>query len=135
MAAIYQWFVSGEFLFTTTIYPIEALDQLNWAAEVTGGGTNGIAFDYSRFAVLPLDGALDRIWYESGVSVDAAAFGVLPLDSELDQIWFQTGVPVDNTQFGAIPLDSTMDLALVTHDVQPYEALDLAAWVTGGGTF
>lgn len=135
MAAIYQWFVSGEFLFTTTVYPIEALDQLNWSASISGGATFGVAQDAAQFFMQVLNGELEAILYTTGIQNDDMDFTVTPLDSAMDQILFSTGIDVDELQFAATPIDSTMDLALVKHDVQPYEALDLAAWVTGGGTF
>ena len=46
MAAIYQWFPSGDWIIlTTTLYPVEFSDSLNFSVDITGGELRPIPGD------------------------------------------------------------------------------------------
>jgi hypothetical protein len=49
MAAIYQWFPTSEVTYTTTLYPIEAKDGMNFAFDIDIGGLTDVAVDPARY--------------------------------------------------------------------------------------
>ena len=71
MAAIYQWFVGDEVVFTTTLYPIDVTEQLQLMATSNPGGyLYNFPVDYSTLAPTMQNIEIDQILLEADVGAD-----------------------------------------------------------------
>lgn len=121
----------SEFLLTSPPYPIEAIDEVVWAAEPTGGESLGVVTEKMEFSASALNSDLDRILLKSGTNVEELEFSTTALNSELEAILLESGTNVEELQFSTTALDSTLEFALVRH-TNPEEEMDWSAVPTGG---
>lgn len=134
MAAIYQWFVGDEVVYTTTLYPIDVTDGLQLYA-----ATN----PYGNLTIFPVDNTT------TDSSVTDIYIEVLLLTSNVEDDYTTTDSSVTNIyidlllQTGDVGDDSTttdssvtqiyIDELLVTCDT-PDESLQLSCTVNAAGS-
>jgi len=125
MAAIYQWFVGKEVVYTTTLYPLEAGDALDFTVTLEEFSMSALPEDFMEFGVTFLSGLLEDILIEWGPPDDAVDFGVTFVSGLLETILIDWGPPDDYGEFGVTFISGLLEDKLV-EIYAPDEALNMA---------
>jgi hypothetical protein len=119
MAAIYMWYVLDDVIVTTTLYPVESSDGVEFSVSLALGILRQIHNTNMSVQVLPLDGTLTTILLDTEANPTEFAVSTLPLDSLLTTILNERDA--DPTDFGVstLPLDGVLTTQLVTIQAPP----------------
>lgn len=120
MAAIYQWYVEQEIIFTTPLYPVEGVEGLNWAATVSGVYSLGVSKSATIGQAIFVEGLLETIKIYGLVAPSATIGWALFTEGELFQIFIDASGAPSATIGTAIFTEGTLDARKVTH-IQPNE--------------
>jgi hypothetical protein len=124
MAAIYQWFDFLEEEYTTTLYPVEVVELLEFTCELEGGGLYNIIEDEVDINGNLLSAELYQILISTTSPYDDADIDGDLLSADLYQILISTTSPYDNADINGDLLDCTLLDLLVIVDT-PDESLQL----------
>lgn len=129
MAAIYQWFVSYEQVFTTTLYPIEVVDSLEISAELTGGFVQDILQDHLDSVQDINDAEMTQILISESVADTMYSLQDI-FDAEMQTILLDTSVDdsLDSIQSFS---DAEME-AILIRALTPDDELQISCELTGG---
>ena len=131
MAAIYMWIEDQEVIVTTTLYPIEVIDGVDFAISLVSGLTQEVIEDAYDFSVTVLDVGLIEVLISEGPFDDAYDFSVTVLDVGLEQVLISEGPFDDAYDFTVTVLDVGLELKLVT-GLMPDEGIDFAISLVSG---
>lgn len=134
MAAIYQWFVGDEVVYTTTLYPIDVTDGLQlYAATNPYGNLSIFPVDYTTTDANISDVYLDVVLLSGDTGEDYTT-----TDSSIPNIYIDLLLQSGDTGEDYSTTDSSMidiyiDELLVTCDT-PDESLQLSCTVNAAGS-
>ena len=119
MAAIYQWYVNEEIVFTTPLYPVEEVELLNWGADITGAASLGVPIDFmTTFSGGPLGGDIELVRLDGDAWWDPLTTFASPLGGDLETVRIYGDAWWDPmTTFGSV-LGGDLLYAKVEH-IQP----------------
>lgn len=128
MAAIYQWFVNVEVIFTTTLYPITDINSLNVSSAVLDGDIRPIPNEAIDTLDLALLGGSLEVWLYDLNGPDEYIDGpiVSLIAGILESALVQSVPPDDYMEFTSLTLiGGSMAPYLITVD-SPDEKLDVS---------
>lgn len=134
MAAIYQWYPSGVFLYTTPPYTIENVDEINWTVSLQESYSLGVVIEDVHFSAGMQNGTLVDVYIASDVQSDDVHFSAGILDSTLVDIFLETGVHTDDIHFSAGVVSGEIALGVVRHLEQPAENIDFTPSFQSGSS-
>lgn len=123
MAAIYQWYWEEAIIFTTKLYPVEEVESLDIAADLTSLSTLGVPVDladWGPYAVISAELELIKInadaWY------DEADWGPKDvISAELEVIKIYADAWYDEADWGPHDfISAELEFAKIEH-IQPNE--------------
>lgn len=131
MAAIYMWF-DGTIVYTTTLYPVDATDAIDFGGTLASGSMQEPPNDDAQYSEgVPLNGTYIQLrwFYSYGPESDDAQYSEgVPLDGTYIQLrWFYSyGPESDQAQWvEGVPLDGTYISKRVWAD-SPDEKIDFS---------
>lgn len=134
MAAIYQWIIGDEVVYTTTLYPIEAEDSLQLTVTVQDGGyLSNFPVDNVSFSWSPEQFELVTLLLSSNTDTDYVQFEWEPREFELVELLLSANTDVDYVQFEWAPIDFEIIDMLVICDT-PDESLQFTVTVNAGNS-
>jgi len=126
MAAIYQWFLADEVVYTTTLYPIDVTEALQLSVATNPyANLSEFPIDYSTFKQEVVGISLDVLLLSADSSVDYTSFSQEIVSIELVSLLLSTESDIDYTFFSQEIVSVELVEMLVTCDT-PDESLQLA---------
>ena len=95
MAAIYQWFETNIQELTTTLYPIEVVEGMQFSVEMTEGSMRQASFDHMSVGHDAVSGTLVQVYQEDGPYDDHMMMDHDAVSGVLVQVYLSDG-PYDD---------------------------------------
>jgi len=119
MAAIYQWIVDDGVTVTTTLYPVESSDGVEFAVDLGYSVLREMHNSDVGFSVAPINGELNTILLTVDVGPTDMGFSVAPIDGEMFTILNDRTPDPSLMGFSVGPLDGVLTTQLVTIQAPP----------------
>jgi hypothetical protein len=132
MAAIYQWFPGQAVLLTTTLYPVEVIDELRLGISVAGGSLSLVPIDDLQYGQTLTSVDLNQILLDYGPDEDDLQYGQTLTSVDLLEILLDYGPDTDDLQYGQTLVSVELANKLVIGDT-PDEKLQLSCGVYPSG--
>jgi hypothetical protein len=113
MAAIYQWFVEDLQILTTTLYPIEVFEKLQFGISLVSGNMTAVPLEDFIFDILPLGGNIESVLYTTPLHDEAFEFDILPISGTIQKILYQTPMHDEAFEFDILAVQGNIREALV----------------------
>lgn len=120
MAAIYQWYLNEEIVFTTPLYPIEVIEGLNWMADITLVDTLGVAVEPAIATLEAVSGELETVLIYGNADTDATEATLEAVSGELETVLIYANADTDSTEASLVATEGWLWAARVEH-IQPNE--------------
>jgi len=131
MAAIYQWFPGGGIFLTTTIYPAEATDTMDFSASLVYGLMLPILPDPMDGNVESLSGSITVVLLSSGPHDDPIDGRVISLTGSITAVLLSSGPHDDPMDGRVISLSGSITPKLV-EAVLEENAMDIGVSLVSG---
>jgi len=120
MAAIYMWFVDVGVIFTTPLYPVEAIEEISWSADITGVDSLGVAFDSQTGSSFATSGEIELVKIYGGAGADSMTGSSFAVSGEIELVFIAASGGFDSQTGSSYATSGEILAAKVTH-VQPSE--------------
>lgn len=128
MAAIYMWFQRDVQYYTTTLYPIETTDGIQFSISVDATTMGNIESDTYAFSYGFLGGSIDQILLSGPTPEDLYSFSYGFMDAYIDQILLFGPTSEDTYTFSYGFMDAVLEDKLIT-TYAPDQGITLACTV------
>lgn len=119
MAAIYQWIVDDGVVVTTTLYPVESSDGVEFSVDLGLSILREIHNSDMSVTVNAIGGTLDTVLLSVNVGPTDMSITTVPLDGELTTILNSRDAGPTEMSVSTMPLDGILDTQLVTIQAPP----------------
>lgn len=134
MAAIYQWFQRDVQVLTTTLYPLEVVDAVQFSFNLVSGSLQPVPQDSIYVSGNVIAASLNQILLSYGTPEDNLDISANVIYAHLNQILLSYGTPEDELDVSWALIEVLLISLLVTVDT-PDEKLQLDFDVNTSGWF
>jgi hypothetical protein len=118
MAAIYQWFGDKGVIYTTSLYPVESVDAIEFSVSFAGNFWNVPLEDEHQFSVSIVGGDLMQVLLTAPPLEDEHQFSVSMVEGDLLQVYLTAPPLEDSHQFSVQLVEGDLYGALVRVNTQ-----------------